>query len=136
MGIEQCRLIDLPKIQDPRGNLSFAEGTRHIPFEIRRVFYIYEVPTGESRGAHAHKTLEQFFLCLSGSFNVHLDDGRQKKTFQLTRPWQGLYVPPMIWVWGGEFAANSVCMVLASAFYEESDYYRSYPAFVEAIKTR
>lgn len=134
MGIEQCKLVDLPKIMDLRGNLTFIEGFRHIPFQIQRIFYLYDVPTGESRGAHAHKTLEQFLFCLSGSFNVHLDDGKKTKVIHLNRPWQGLYIPPMIWGWEGEFDPGSVCVVLASAVYNESDYYRVYEEFLADLK--
>jgi hypothetical protein len=134
MGLEQCRIIDLPKIGDPRGNLTFVEGMNHIPFKIQRVFYIYDVPTGESRGAHANKTLEEFLVCLSGSFNVYLDDGKNKKTFRLNRPWQGLYIPPMIWGWEGDYDPGSVCLVLASTLYDRKDYYYDYNEFLEAAR--
>jgi hypothetical protein len=134
MGLEKCKLIDLPKITDPRGDLSFIEGNRHVPFEIKRIFYLYDVPTGESRGAHAHKTLEQFLICLSGSFNVYVDDGKNKKTYHLNRPWQGLYIPPMIWSWEGDFDPGTVCLVLASSLYNRDDYYYDYDLFLEAIK--
>jgi hypothetical protein len=137
MGLEQCRIIDLPKMADPqspRGNLTFIEEKNHIPFDIKRVFYIYDIPTGESRGAHAHKTLEEFLICLSGSFNVHLDDGVTKKTFHLNRPWQGLYIPPMVWGWEGDFDPGSICLVLVSHPYDAQDYYRDYKEFLRALK--
>jgi hypothetical protein len=134
MGIEQCRLIDLPKITDARGNLTFIEGDKHIPFKIERIFYLYDVPTGESRGAHAHKELHQFLICLAGSFNVYLDDGKDRKTVHLNRPWQGLYMPPMIWGWEGDFDPGSLCMVLASAFYDANDYYYDYNEFLAAVR--
>ena len=134
MSIENCRLIELPKISDPRGNLTFIEGGKHVPFEIKRVFYLYDVPTGSDRGAHAHKQLQQFLVCLSGSFDVSLDDGKQKKIVHLNRPWQGMHIPPMIWASEFNFDAGSVCMVLASRLYDESDYYRDYGEFVANLK--
>src|SRR5690349_12010898 len=112
--IEDCTLLDLPKITDPRGNLTFIEGTRHVPFEIKRVFYQYDVPTEADRGAHAHKALHQFIICLSGSFSVALDDGTKKAEVHLNRPWKGLHVFPMIWAAEIRFDPGSVCMVLAS----------------------
>ena len=131
--LDECRIIELPKIIDPRGNLTFIEEKRHIPFEIRRVFYIYDIPTAQDRGAHAHHRLQQFLVCLSGSFNVNLDDGHRKKVIQLSRPWQGLYIPSMIWASEGNFVHGSICMVLASEIYQESDYYRDYHLFLEAV---
>src|SRR5690349_7666473 len=94
--LEACRLIDLPKITDQRGNLTFIEQSKHIPFEIKRVFYLYDIPTAEDRGAHAHKNLQQFIICLSGSFDVLLDNGAEKTKVHLNRPWKGLYIPNMI----------------------------------------
>jgi dTDP-4-dehydrorhamnose 3,5-epimerase-like enzyme len=131
-GLDKCRLIELPKITDQRGNLTFVEEKRHIPFEIKRVSYIYDVPTGQNRGAHAHHRLQQFIVCLSGSFNVNLEDGHQKKTIQLSRPWQGLYIPNMIWAYESDFVHGSICMVLASEIYQETDYYRDYDLFLKA----
>ena len=130
MSIADCRIVELPKITDPRGNLTFIESGNHVPFEIRRVFYLYDVPTGSDRGAHAHKQLHQFLVCMSGSFDVMLDDGEQKKVVHLNRPWQGLHVPPMIWASEVNFDAGSVCMVLASRLYDETDYYRDYGEFI------
>lgn len=132
MSIEQCRVIELPKISDPRGNLTFIEGDRHVPFEIKRVFYLYDVPTGEDRGAHAHKELHQFLVCLAGSFDVSIDDGIVSKTVHLNRPWKGLHIPPMIWASEVNFDPGSVCLVLASAPYMESDYYRDYEQYLIA----
>jgi dTDP-4-dehydrorhamnose 3,5-epimerase-like enzyme len=134
LGIEKCKIIDLPKITDPRGNLTFIQPEQHIPFEIRRVFYIYDVPTGETRGAHANKTLQEFVICLSGSFDVYLDDGRDKKTFHLNRPWQGLYIPPMIWGWEGNYDPGSVCLVLASTLYDHEDYFYDYNDYLIALQ--
>jgi dTDP-4-dehydrorhamnose 3,5-epimerase-like enzyme len=136
MPVSDCKIIDLPKIADPRGNLTFLEGGRHVPFEIKRIFYLYDIPTGESRGAHAHKELHQFLICLSGSFDVALDDGANKKTIHLNRPWQGLHIPPMIWAAELNFDPGSVCLVLASMAFNESDYYRDYDQFLAALKSR
>ncbi len=132
MGIDKCVLVELPKITDPRGNLTFLEAGKHIPFEIKRVFYLYDVPTGEDRGAHAHKELNQFLVCLSGGFDVALDDGMHKKIVHLNRPWRGLYVPPMTWASEVNFDPGSVCLVLASDFYNEEDYIRNYDQFLSA----
>jgi len=132
--LKKCKIIELPKISDPRGNLTFMEGLRHVPFEIKRIFYIYDVPTAQNRGAHAHKKLEQFLICLSGSFDVNLDDGHEKKVYHLNRPWQGLYVPPMVWGSETNFDPGSVCLVVASNVYDESDYYREYENFIKAVR--
>jgi hypothetical protein len=134
MTIKNCKLIDLPKITDPRGNLSVIEGGVQIPFDIKRVFYLYDVPTGADRGAHAHKALHQFLICLSGSFDVSIDDGFEKETIHLNRPWQGLHIPPMIWAAEINFDPGSVCLVMASDRYDESDYYRNYDDFLSAVK--
>ncbi len=132
--LENCRLIDLPKITDRRGNLTFIEQARHIPFEVKRVFYLYDIPTGEDRGAHAHKTLQQFIICLSGSFDVMLDNGVEKSTVHLNRPWKGLYIPTMVWAAEVNFDPGSVCLVLASEFFNEDDYYRNYNEFLKALQ--
>lgn len=132
MLISDCKLIDLPKLLDPRGKLTFIEGGRHIPFEIKRVFYLYDVPTGEDRGAHAHKELHQFLVCLSGSFDVSIDDGLDKSVIHLNRPWQGLHIPPMIWAAEINFDPGSLCLVMASMPYDEADYYRNYDDFLQA----
>ena len=134
MSIFNCKIIDLPKITDPRGNLSVIESGVQIPFDIKRVFYLYDVPTGADRGAHAHKALHQFLICLSGSFDVSLDDGTQKKIVHLNRPWQGLHIPPMIWAAEINFDPGSVCLVMASDRYDEADYYRKYDDFIKALK--
>ncbi|MBN3753908.1 WxcM-like domain-containing protein [Paraburkholderia sp. Tr-20389] len=136
MALSDCKIIDLPKIADPRGNLTFMEGQRHVPFDIKRVFYLYDIPTGESRGAHAHKELHQFLICLSGSFDVALDDGTDKKIVHLNRPWHGLHIPPMIWAAELNFDPGSVCLVLASMPFNESDYYRDYDQFLAALQPR
>lgn len=134
MNIENCKIIELPKISDPRGNLTFIEGGQHIPFDIRRVYYLYDVPGGAERGGHAHKALSQLIIAMSGSFDVILDDGGEKRRFHLNRSYQGLYVCPMMWRELDNFSSGSVCMVLASNIYQESDYYRDYNEYLTAIK--
>jgi len=134
--LDKCNIINLPKIEDPRGNLTFVEGKNHIPFEIKRLFYIYDVPTGKSRGAHAHYDLKQFLICLSGSFDVFLDDGFHKKTVHLNRPWQGMFIPPMVWAYEGNFDAGTVCLVLTSEFYNPDSYIRDYNKFLELVNVK
>jgi hypothetical protein len=130
MGLEQCRVIEFPKIADHRGNLTFIEESRHVPFDVKRVFYVYDIPSGESRGAHAHKTLHQVLICLSGGLEVHLDDGVNRQTVHLNRPWLGLYIPPMTWASEGDFDSGTVYLVLTSDFYNEADYVRDYDEFL------
>ena len=130
MSIEDCRIIELPKISDPRGNLSFIESGQHIPFDIKRVYYLYDVPGGSDRGSHAHKNLHQFIVAMSGSFDVVLDDGKQTKRYHLNRSYQGLYVCPMMWRYLDNFSSGAVCMVLASSHYDEADYIRDYDKFL------
>lgn len=136
MSIKDCKLITLPKISDERGSLSVAENNRHIPFEIKRIFYLYDVPDSQSRGAHAHKTLEQFIVCLAGGFDVEIDDGCEKQRFYLHKPWEGLYLPPMIWTSVENFREQAICLSLASQHYDEADYYRNYAAFLQAVSER
>ena len=124
--IEKCKIIDLPRINDPRGNLTFVEAWNHIPFDIKRVYYLYDVPGGSQRGGHAHKGLHQLIIAMSGSFDIHLDDGYSKKTIHMNRSYYGLFVCPMIWREIDNFSSCAVCMVLASNFYDEADYYRDY----------
>lgn len=133
MSIEECRIIDLPKIADARGNLTFIEGSRHVPFDIKRVYYLYDVPGGAERGGHAHKALHQLIVAMSGSFDVVLDDGRNKKRIHLNRSYYGLYICPMIWREMDNFSSGAVCLVLASNFYDEADYYRDYTKFQKAV---
>ncbi len=134
MPIKNCKILQLPKIQDQRGNLTFIESDKHIPFDIKRVYYLYDVPGGASRAAHGHKNLKQLMIAISGSFNVTLDDGFKKKTFHLNRSFLGLYIPPMMWRDLDNFSSGAVCMVLASEFYDENDYYRNYDDFILAAK--
>jgi hypothetical protein len=134
MTLANCKLVDLPKISDPRGNLTFIEGGgRHIPFDIKRVYYLYDVPGGSERGGHAHKALSQLIIAMSGSFDVVLDDGHEKRRFHLNRSYTGLFVCPMIWRELDNFSSGSVCMVLASNLYDEDDYYRDYGDFKRAL---
>jgi len=128
--VDDCKIIHLPKISDPRGNLTFIEGGEHVPFNIRRVYYLYDVPGGVDRGAHAHRNLQQIIISLSGSFEIVLDDGKKKKRFCLNRPNLGLYVCPMMWRELENFSSGSVCLVLASTLYSESDYIRDYKQFL------
>jgi dTDP-4-dehydrorhamnose 3,5-epimerase-like enzyme len=134
MGTRECAIIDLPKINDPRGNLTFIEGGRHIPFEVKRIFYLYDVPGGAMRAGHALKTCHQFLIANSGSFDVIVDDGFRKQRFQLNRSHYGLYIPPLVWREIENFSSNSVCTVLASEFYEEDDYHRDYDGFLRAVR--
>jgi len=134
MSIQNCCIIELPQIYDPRGNLSFIEGNKHIPFDIKRVYYLYDVPDGKTRGGHAHKNLQQFIIAMSGSFDIVLDDGFEKRTINLTRSHKAVYVPRMIWRELGNFSSGAVCMVLASEYYDENDYYRNYSDFLAAVQ--
>ncbi len=134
MSLHDCRIIDLPKISNASGNLTFIENDRHVPFSIKRVYYTYDVPGGAVRGGHAHKALQQLIVAVSGSFDVLLDDGIQKKHFHLNRSYYGLYICPMIWREIDNFSSGSVCMVLASDFYDEGDYCRDYAGFLNAVR--
>jgi hypothetical protein len=125
----KIKLTNLPKILDRRGNLTFLEGKNHIPFSIKRVYWIYDVPGGQTRGGHAYKTLQEFIIALSGSFDVVLDDGKERKTFSLNRSYYGLYVPKLIWRHLENFSTNSLCLILASDFYDANDYLRNYNKF-------
>ncbi len=127
--MENVRIIELPKILDERGNLSFIEGDNHIPFKIKRTYMIYDVPGGETRGGHAFIETNEFIVALSGSFDVVLDDGNKKRTYSLNRSYYGLYVPNMIWRSLENFSTNSLCMILASEMYNEGDYLRDYLQF-------
>ena len=128
--VDDCKVLPLPKIADPRGNLTFIEGDRHVPFSIQRVYYLYDVPGGAERGGHAHKALHQLIVAMSGSFDVVLDDGVGKRRVHLNRSYSGLYVCPMIWRALDNFSSGSVCMVLASNRFEEDDYYRDYAEYL------
>jgi hypothetical protein len=128
-----CRRIELPVVSDPRGNLTFVEANRHVPFDIRRVYYLYDIPGGAHRAGHAHKSLEQVVIPLSGSFDITLDDGHSKSRFHLNRSYEGLYIAPMVWRDIDNFSSNAVCMALTSQWFDEADYYRDYQEFLEAV---
>jgi hypothetical protein len=132
MPLSDCQVISLPKIEDGRGNLTFIESGRHVDFDIKRVYYLYDVPGGADRGGHAHRTLRQLIIAASGSFDVVLDDGRERRRFHLNRSYTGLYLVPMIWREIDNFSGGSVCLVLASAPFNESDYVRGYDDFRRA----
>ena len=132
MCLDKSKIIDLPRIKDARGNLTFIEQNRHIPFDIKRVYYLYDVPGGEARGGHAHKELEQFIIAASGSFDVILDDGNQRETFHLNRSYYGVYVPKGVWRELENFSSGSVCLALTSEYYEEDDYIRDYDEFLRS----
>jgi dTDP-4-dehydrorhamnose 3,5-epimerase-like enzyme len=136
MGIEECKLVELPKITDPRGNLTFVEARRSVPFDIERVYYLYDVPGGETRAGHGHRALSQLMIAMSGSFDVLLDDGRGRRKYHLSLPHVGLYIAPMIWRELENFSSGSVCVVLASAYYDPSDYFYDYEDFMKAVKTQ
>jgi hypothetical protein len=132
VGLTGCRIIDLPRVADPRGNLTFIEGDRHVPFPIARVYYLYDVPGGASRGGHAHKGLQQLIIAAAGSFDVVVDDGCHQERFFLNRSYHGLLVPRLVWRELDNFSSGGVCLVLASEHYEEDDYYRDYATFKAA----
>lgn len=134
MSLSDCKLIHLPKVLDPRGNLTYIEGCIHIPFEIKRIFYLYDVPGGASRAGHALKTCQQFLIAMSGSFDVILDDGAEKKRYHLNRSYYGLYIPPLIWREIDNFSSGSVCTALASEPYSETGYIREYEEFLQAVR--
>jgi dTDP-4-dehydrorhamnose 3,5-epimerase-like enzyme len=129
--LDDCKLVKLKKISDPRGNLTFIESKMDLQFAIKRIYYIYDVPSGEYRGAHAHKCLEQLMIAVSGSFDVTIDDGKSKKVINLNNPAIGLYITKMIWREMNNFSAGSVCLVLASDHYYEYDYIRNYDEFLK-----
>jgi dTDP-4-dehydrorhamnose 3,5-epimerase-like enzyme len=134
MSNTDCKIIELSKITDPRGNLTSIEGQRDIPFEIKRVYYLYDVPGGSSRAGHGHKTLQQLVIAMSGSFDIELDDGYEKRKYHLNRSYYGLYICPMMWRDIDNFSSGSVCMVLASDYFEEDDYFRQYEHFLRAAR--
>jgi dTDP-4-dehydrorhamnose 3,5-epimerase-like enzyme len=136
MGIADCQLIQLPKISDPRGNITFVESNQHIQFDIKRVYYLYDVPAGAERGGHAHKKLRQLMIPVSGSFEVLLDDGFEKKSFHLNRPHMGLLITTHVWRELHNFSSGSVCVVLASEHYSADDYFRDYDEFIRLVRQK
>jgi len=131
--MNEIKIIDLPKIIDERGNLSFIEYPRHIPFELKRVYWIYDVPGGEKRGGHAYKELHELIIAISGSFDVTVDNGKEIKKISLNRSYQGLYIPNKVWRSLDNFSTNSLCLILASNSYSEYDYVRNYDEFKKGI---
>lgn len=132
--LQGVSLITFPKIHEPRGNLSFIENSVHIPYDIKRVYYLYDVPGGANRGGHAHTKLKQTIIALSGSFDIHLDNGKNTETIHLNRADQGLLLPTMIWRTMDNFSSGSVCLVLASDPYDESEYIRDYSQFIKKVQ--
>lgn len=129
-----CSIIELPKIQNRAGNITPVQGNLNIPFDIQRIFYLYDIPGGEDRGAHAHKECHQFLIAASGSFDVELDDGVNKRTVNLSRPYFGLHIPPYVWAAEKSFSSGAICLVLASHKYDEADYLRNYEDFLKSKK--
>ncbi len=136
MADELGRIIQLPKVEDVRGNLTFIEENRHIPFEIKRVYYLYDVPGGESRGGHAHKQLQQFIIAATGSFDVVLDGGSSQERYHLNRSYYGLYIPPMVWRELDNFSSGSVSLVLVSDYFDEEDYIREHDVFKTQVRAQ
>jgi WxcM-like, C-terminal len=129
--INDCTLIHFPKIKNRAGNLTPLHSEKDIPFKFKRIFYLYDVPGGEDRGAHSHKKCHQLLIAASGSFDIFLDDGRNKKTISLNRPYMGLHIPPGIWAAEQSFSSGSICLVLASEYYNENDYLRKYKEYIK-----
>lgn len=136
MALDRCRIVDLPRIVDNRGNLTFIEAGDHVPFEIKRVYYLYDVPGGATRGGHAHRQLEQFIIAAMGSFDIILDDGFESKRFHLNRSYYGLYIPRMIWRELDNFSSGSVCLTLASDHYLEDDYIRDHQVYRDTVYSK
>ena len=132
--VYDCSIIELPKIENRAGNITPIEGDKNIPFSIERVFYLYDIPGGEDRGAHAHKECHQFLIAASGSFEVVLDDGLNKRTVVLSRPYFGLHIPPGIWAAEQSFSSGAICLVFASHKYDESDYIRNYSDYLKIVE--
>ena len=132
--VNDCSIIELPKVHYKAGNMSIADGINEVPFKVDRVFWIYDIPAGEARGAHAHRECHQFIIAASGSFEVEADDGTEKKTFYLNRPFYGLHVPPGIWAHEFNFSAGAICLVLTSHPYDDGDYIKSYDEYLRFIQ--
>lgn len=136
MDSKHYSLITLPKIFDPRGNLTVAENMKQVPFDVRRVYWTYDVPSGESRGGHAHRQCRELIIAISGSFTVTIDNGQEKLSFHLNHPWQGLLVETGVWRTLDDFSSGAVCLVLASDPFEEADYIREYDEYMEYMKDK
>lgn len=132
---KERKIVDLPKIFDPRGNLTVAEGNTHLPYEVERVYWVYDVPAGESRGGHAHRQCRELIIAVSGSFSVTIDNGREKETYHLNHPYQGLLVETGVWRTLDDFSSGAVCLVLASDKFDEADYIRDYSDYIDYMKT-
>ena len=131
--VYDCSIIELPRIGNEKGNITVVHGRVNLPFDIARVFYLYDIPGGEARGAHAHKMCHQFLVAASGSFEILLDDGHNKRTVTLNRPYYGLHIPPGIWASEQSFSSGSMCLVLTSHVYDEADYIRDYKSYLKHI---
>ena len=131
--VYDCSIIELPRIGNEKGNITVVHGRVNVPFDIARVFYLYDIPGGEARGAHAHKMCHQFLVAASGSFEILLDDGHNKRTVTLNRPYYGLHIPPGIWASEQSFSSGSICLVLTSHVYDEADYIRDYKSYLKHI---
>jgi len=134
MNINDCKIFDLPKVEDPRGNLTFIEEETHIPFKIKRVYWIFDVPGGQIRGGHAFMEQQEFIVALSGSFDVIVDDGKEKHTFSLNRSYYGLYIPNGLWRQMENFSTNSIALVLSSTYFNEKDYIRDFEDYKKWLK--
>lgn len=134
MTLQNCKLTELPKFSDQRGSLSIVEAHNQVPFEIKRVFYLYDMPNAVKRGAHGHKRLQQFIIPIAGSFDMLLDDGKNKQLFKLNNPARGLYIPAKIWGELTNFEPGTVCLVLASDYYDEDEYFRDYTDFLQSTQ--
>ena len=134
MSVSDCKLIQLPIITDDRGRLTFLESCRHVPFEIKRIYYLYDIPNAKTRGAHGHRELRQMIFAIAGSFKILLDDGKSQSIYVLNKPSEALYLTNMIWREISDFSDDAVCMVVASDYYKEEDYFRNYEEFVDAVR--
>jgi len=130
-----CTILQLPRIYNPAGNITAVNNGQEIPFDIKRIYYLFDVPGGEARGGHAHKELQQLIVAASGSFDIIINDGNVKRTFHLSRPYMGLYMPAGLWRELDNFSSGSICLVLASTIYEEADYIRDYNTYIEYVQT-
>lgn len=133
--VYDCSIIEMPRLKNRAGNISIVENQDNLPFDVKRIFYIYDIPGGEDRGAHAHKVCHQFLIAVSGSFEIEMDDGVNKRTVQLNRPYYGLHIPPGIWAAEKGFSSGAICLVLTSGLYEEDDYIRTYNDFLNITKS-
>jgi len=134
ISVFDCAILELPQINNRSGNITAIQNNRELPFDVKRIFYLYDIPGGESRGAHAHKNCHQFLVAASGCFEVQLDDGKIEKTVMLIHPYRGLHIPPGIWASEVNFSSGAICLVLASDLYDENDYLRNYEEFIEFKK--